>query len=435
MPGDTGYVTVRIADIVPYSPMLKIAVRINDNRTTFTYQTECDSSNNVMIITNPALHLMMKKDATLNLPVTPITDNGTYPNPVSVLYGEDIEYKITAVNANVNSGTEIIIQDTLPPYLDLVSASTPFTQVTVGSTPPRTMIEWKITGLTSMATTSVTVTATPQSGSCASQPMFMNRAWVTASDTLRLPTNYTYHQGASISIVTFSAGLGGNIYNAVPQAVDYKSSALEGIIVVPEEGYRFTGWSHNEYVSLREENIPAEKDIMQYDTLMIYGNVELVANFETEKYPICYMMNGSINPVNNPPEYTIESGNISLKAPEKAGDTFLGWTGSNGVEPQLNVNISKGSTGERIFFANFLHSGREDDLLKDNSNKDRIWAAKDELYIQTSKTGSTVRIYSTEGILRKLQTILSAGETRIKLQPGIYIVTLNNGTGKKIFIK
>jgi len=46
-----------------------------------------------------------------------------------------------------------------------------------------------------------------------------------------------------------------------------------------------------------------------------------------------------------------------------------------------------------------------------------------------------VRIYSTEGILHKIQTIVTAGETKIKLARGIYAVTLNNGIGQIIRVE
>ncbi|HCC52833.1 MAG TPA: hypothetical protein DEQ30_12920, partial [Porphyromonadaceae bacterium] len=104
MPGDTGYVTVRMADITPYLPMLNIIARVNDDGTNFPYQPECDDTNNETAILNPAINLMMKKDATLE----GIPHNGTYANPVSVLFSETIEYTITAVNANTATGNVII---------------------------------------------------------------------------------------------------------------------------------------------------------------------------------------------------------------------------------------------------------------------------------------------------------------------------------------
>ena len=371
----------------------------------------------------------MKKEAALE----GIPYNGTYDNPVSALFSETIEYTITAVNVNTGTG-DVIIKDTLPPYLDFISSNPAVVPATAGSAPQRDALEWTMTGVASMATTAVTVKATPQAGSSSSQPLFINRAWVTVSDTITLPTNFTYHQGASVGVATFSAGFGGNIYNAAEQALDYRTTPRAGIVIVPDEGYRFAGWSHGDYISLRGRTIKAEEGIMYYDTRTVYGNVELQANFELEEYPVEYHLNGSVNAENNPPTYTIESGSITLGAPEKAGDAFTGWTGSNGDKPQMDVTIPKGSSGKLEFYANFLRSGREEEAPLHPEN-DRIWAAKDELFIRTLKTGSIVRIYSTEGILQEQQTIRQAGETKRKLRRGIYVVTLDNGIGQIVRIE
>ena len=437
MPGDTGYVTIRIPDIQLFLPMTNIVVRINDKGvdfTDFTYQPECDDTNNVITILNPAMNLMMKKSAKLE----GIPHNGTYSNPVSVLYNEDIEYTITAVNANITSG-RVIIRDTLPPYLKYKSSSPTITPSTNGSNPSQVTLEWTINGVASMATTSVKVVATPEEGCVSSQPMFINRAWVLVSDTIYVPTNYTYHQGACLGVATFSAGFGGNIYNAIEQALDYKTAPRSGIIIVPNEGYRFTGWSHDDYISLRNETIKAQKEIMYYDTLTVYGNINLHANFEPEEYPVRYYLNDSKNAANNPSTYTIETKAITLEAPQKAGDVFIGWTGSNGEEPQQNITIAGGSTGELEFYANFLYSGCEN--IKKNgfqtelNDRDTIWASENTLYIKTFKVGSIVRIYSVEGILREQYTITTTDVTSIQLPRGIYIVTLNNDFGHKINIK
>ena len=184
----------------------------------------------------------------------------------------------------------------------------------------------------------------------------------------------------------------------------------------------------------RSKRMEAKAGITYYDTLVIYGNVELHANFEIEKYPIEYHLNGGVNPVTNPSTYTVESGLITLTTPEKADDVFLGWTGSNGEEPQPNVIIPTGSTGGLEFYANYLNSGREDEVQK-YEGEDKIWAVNDELYIRTSKAGSLVKIYTTEGVLQKIQTIVTAGESKIKLTKGIYVITLNNNAGQIIKIK
>ena len=256
-----------------------------------------------------------------------------------------------------------------------------------------------------------------------------------------IPTNYTWHQGAGVSVVTFSAGFGGTIYKATDQVLNYGTSPQSGILIAPDEGYLFAGWRHDNYVSLRGALIPAQQGIMQYDTLTIYGNVNLKAIFVPEVYSITYYLNGGLSPLPQaatfPFSYTIESGVITLSAPEKAGDMFTGWTGSNGDEPQLTVTIPHGSTGEKIYFANYRYSGREEIDVQPSliPSSDRIWAVKNELFVRTTFTGSILCIYTLDGVLHQQQTIVQPGETKYRLAAGMYAVTLNNGIGQKVMIR
>jgi uncharacterized repeat protein (TIGR02543 family) len=426
---------------------VQLIVRLNDNGKfdgngdpVYPVQDECDCSDSIRTRLSPVLHLMMKKDASLN----GVQENGTWPNPVSVLYSDTIKYTITAVNANLSTNGTLVISDTLPAYLNYdgkAATTTPPLPVTLtrgftAGTPARDTLSWKVTGVSSLDTVTVTFGATPAGGVSASQPMFVNHAWVTVSDTVRVPTgNSTYHQGAGVSLVTFSApARGGDIYNATPQALDYRTSPRSGILVVPDEGYAFAGWSHDAYMSLRGEMIEARTGIMHCDTLTVYGSVELRAVFVPEEYPVRYHLNGGENPEGNPPAYTVESGAITLEAPRKANDVFTGWTGANGDDPQAEVVILHGSTGERDYYANYLYSGREK-IEDPASPEDRIWASGDELHVMTAKAGVIIRVYSPDGQLHRLQTAVAAGETRIKLPRGIYIVTLNNSVGQKVIIE
>ncbi|MDR1097205.1 MAG: InlB B-repeat-containing protein, partial [Tannerella sp.] len=227
---------------------------------------------------------------------------------------------------------------------------------------------------------------------------------------------------------------GGSIYNAGRQAVDYGTAASEGILVAPDEGYRFAGWSHDSYISHRGKRIAARSGIMYYDTLAVFGDVLFRAEFELNRYPIHYPLNDGENAADNPSVYTVESVPVTLAAPFKSGDVFTGWSGSNGDDPQLTVTIPAGSTGEREYYANYLYSGRESHATE-TPETDRIWSSGNEAYIRTSRSGSIARIYTPDGILRHQHTVLSSGITKFRLDPGIYIIKLNNGTGWKILIR
>ena len=69
------------------------------------------------------------------------------------------------------------------------------------------------------------------------------------------------------------------------------------------------------------------------------------------KYYINYELNGGT--ADNPGYYYEASASFSLTRPTKVGYIFKGWTGSNGVDPQLDITIPQGSKGDRDYVANF----------------------------------------------------------------------------------
>jgi uncharacterized repeat protein (TIGR01451 family) len=363
LPGDTGLVTVNVPDITSFLPMATIVVRVNDDGTgAFPYQAECNITNNELRLRNPARHLMMKKRATLYN----IQDNGAYPNPVSVLYRDTILYEIEAVYADTATGN-MVITDTLPPYLEYAGEGTLSVDASNKTTlaPQQQILKWEFTELSPLESKTVSYLATPESGASASQPLFINMAYVIANDTLFATTNSTYHQGAGIAVVTFSASLGGHLFNAVEQALDYRTSPRAGILIVPDDGYDFAGWCHDDYTSLRGETIKADSGILHYEDVVIYGDVELRARFVPHK------------------EKPIEKGIVE----EKATD-----------------------------------------------NSDKVWSHEKDLYIRTKK-GVITRIYTTEGLLQQLLTITDDGTTTVRLERGVYVVTLNGGVGYKVIIE
>ena len=69
------------------------------------------------------------------------------------------------------------------------------------------------------------------------------------------------------------------------------------------------------------------------------------------RYTIEYNLNGGT--ADNKTFYTCIYGAFTLKKPTRTGYTFIGWTGSNGDTPQLEVTIPWGSTGNRTYTANW----------------------------------------------------------------------------------
>lgn len=70
-------------------------------------------------------------------------------------------------------------------------------------------------------------------------------------------------------------------------------------------------------------------------------------------YTITYELNGgTCNPA-NPGGYTEDTLPLTLINPTQEGYTFIGWTGSNGSTPQMEVTIPVGSTGNKHYVAHW----------------------------------------------------------------------------------
>lgn len=117
------------------------------------------------------------------------------------------------------------------------------------------------------------------------------------------------------------------------EAVDYGSKAQ-----APEdpfiEGYTFNGWGEIE-------------EPIKNDTIF-------KAQYSINDYVVEYNLNvGNSNDLNEI-HYNIESESFNLPKPTRVGYTFLGWTGTNGLKPEIEVNIPKSSIGNKSYKANWL---------------------------------------------------------------------------------
>ena len=112
-----------------------------------------------------------------------------------------------------------------------------------------------------------------------------------------------------------------------------------------KKGYTFEGWAGD------NGNTPQTSiTISQGNT----GDKSYQAVWKATEYKIEYDLDGGswggLTPMS---AYTIESGDIALPVPVRDGYTFSGWIGNNGTEPQVNVVIAKGSTGNKKYIANW----------------------------------------------------------------------------------
>jgi uncharacterized repeat protein (TIGR02543 family) len=110
-------------------------------------------------------------------------------------------------------------------------------------------------------------------------------------------------------------------------------------------GYKFTGWTGTGLED-KTENVT----IAQGST----ENREYEANWEIEEYTITYdLAGGNLGEQTNPETYTIESEDITLNNPTREGYTFAGWTGTDLTEATKDVTITKGTTKNKTYTANW----------------------------------------------------------------------------------
>lgn len=120
-------------------------------------------------------------------------------------------------------------------------------------------------------------------------------------------------------------------------------------------GYKFDGWKVSGNGSKMDGNTFTMGD----------ADATITAKWTPIDYTISYdLQGGTIN--GQPTKYTIESPTLNIPRPIKTGYTFLGWTGSNGNKNQLDVSITHGSIGNKVYTA---HWAANKYILTFNYNK------------------------------------------------------------------
>ena len=110
-----------------------------------------------------------------------------------------------------------------------------------------------------------------------------------------------------------------------------------------KNGYTFTGWTGSNGTSAQ-----TSVKITKGST----GNKSYTANWTPTNYTITYNLDGgSIS--GQKTSYNIETADFTLPTPTRTGYTFTGWTGSNGTTAQTSVKVTKGSTGNKTYTANW----------------------------------------------------------------------------------
>lgn len=160
-------------------------------------------------------------------------------------------------------------------------------------------------------------------------------------------TTYYAHWTINQYTVKFD-GNGGS--NGTDITADYDSE-FGTLPTSTREGYTFDGWY--------TEKLGGTK--IQATTKMPLDGATYYAQWKTVDYTITYDMNDgnsneAVNHKDNPASYTIESSEITLKAPSWKNHVFTGWTWAGHDNKEMIVKIESGTTGNKVYRANWIES-------------------------------------------------------------------------------
>ena len=153
----------------------------------------------------------------------------------------------------------------------------------------------------------------------------------------------------NVYTITFSVPVGATVAPA-SKTVTYGESY--GTLPTPtRSGYIFDCWQDG-----------SGNQVNATDLYKTVGDTVLTPKWTTGAYTITLDLNGgsitsdAYDAQSNGSyqrTFTVESNAITLPTPSREGHAFLGWTGSNGSEPQQTVTIPSGSTNSVSYTANW----------------------------------------------------------------------------------
>lgn len=182
---------------------------------------------------------------------------------------------------------------------------------------------------------------------------------------------------------------------------------IEDTFTIPaptRSGYSFAGWSGTG-LDYNSENITIVNGT---------GNRTYTANWSETTYTITYNYNGGSVDVSNPINYTVLTPSFTLNNPSKTGCTFTGWSGTGLASSSTVVTISTGSTGNRIYTANFepiqykiTYVGVEDSSFDAATSKKTYTSTEADFSIPNlTKSGYTFLGWKTEDSVNPVKNLV-----------------------------
>lgn len=138
---------------------------------------------------------------------------------------------------------------------------------------------------------------------------------------------------------------GGTAENPIKYTIESNDITLKE---PTREEYTFVGWT-GDNGDTAQKSVTIKKGSM--------GNKAYTANWTAKEYTITYNLDGGTIQ-GQKTTYTIETEDFTLPTPTKSGYVFKGWTGTDLENETKTVTITKGSTGNRTYTANWANMGK-----------------------------------------------------------------------------
>ena len=193
------------------------------------------------------------------------------------------------------------------------------------------------------------------------QDFINNNPWIKLSveDKHRSPTSYTkwyyYEIGCFVIFVipVQASMICGSTHTTNYNFLNYNDEYTREHL--PDSGYDVN--NYNISIHMGNENQIVSKVIQNNKLKITYKGtqgLQYTVTFNPITYTISYDLNGGETSTSNKNEYIVETDSFTLTNPTKPGYTFKGWSGT-GLTGDTNktVTISKGSTGNRTYTANW----------------------------------------------------------------------------------
>ena len=169
--------------------------------------------------------------------------------------------------------------------------------------------------------------------------------------------NQTGHSGEGRAIVKLMADYTDVTYNQSNITTETVTSGVKGYRYIIDKvanttiAYNTGTFTTKQYIDVPNQTYGQYLHIATQDEAT---NISATIHVYIEPtYTITYELHGGTCKPENPGGYTVDTPTFTLVNPTKEGYTFIGWTGSNGSTPQMEVTIPIGSTGNKSYEAHW----------------------------------------------------------------------------------